>query len=77
MHAILSIIYLFPLYSCPLHYIITFFLRKVCVFVFQFNHNQLDHWGDVDLLQPAAGIKMVYFEANPIARDPQYWRKLN
>jgi protein phosphatase 1 regulatory subunit 7 len=42
----------------------------------QFNHNQLDHWGDVDLLQPAAEIKTVYFEANPIARDPQYRRKL-
>jgi protein phosphatase 1 regulatory subunit 7 len=52
------------------------FTRKCLVFSPQFNHNQLDHWGDVDLLQPAAGIKTVYFEANPIARDPQYRRKL-
>ena len=51
-------------------------LPPLSYYLFQFNHNQLDHWGDVDLLQPAAGIKTVYFEANPIAKDPQYRRKL-
>ena len=61
-----------------LHVFLSFALPlfKKFFFVLQFNHNQLDHWGDVDLLQPVTGIKTVYFEANPIARDPQYRRKL-
>lgn len=33
-------------------------------------------WADVDMLQPAKGLQTVYFEANPIAKDPQYRRKL-
>ena len=42
----------------------------------QFNDNQLDHWADIDQLRPATGLKTVYFQANPIAKDPQYRRKL-
>ena len=44
--------------------------------IFQVDHNQLEQWGDFDLLQPATGVKTVYYEANPIAKDPQYKRKL-
>ena len=40
----------------------------------QRSHHQLEHWGDVD---PASSWgKTVYFEANPITKDPQYRRKL-
>ena len=42
----------------------------------QFNHNQLEHWVDIDQLTESRGIKTVYFEGNPISRDPQYRRKL-
>ena len=42
----------------------------------QFNHNQLETWGDVDQLATATVLKTVYFEGNPLHKDPQYRRKL-
>ncbi len=30
----------------------------------------------MEQLRPATGLQTVYFEANPIARDPQYRRKV-
>ena len=49
---------------------------SVFILLLFFSFSLITAWGDVDLLQPAAGIKTVYFEANPIAKDPQYRRKL-
>lgn len=42
----------------------------------QFNHNLLEDWRDVDQLRGARNLQTVYFEGNPIAKDPQYRRKL-
>ena len=44
--------------------------------LFQFNHNQLEEWRDVDQLRGARNLQTVYFEGNPIAKDTQYRRKL-
>lgn len=49
----------------------------VCVCVpLQFNNNKVDNWADLELLSPIATLKTVYFEGNPIAKDPQYRRKV-
>ena len=47
------------------------------LYKFQFNHNQLDDWSDIDELKCAKGLRTVYFEGNPIANDPQYRRKVH
>jgi len=46
------------------------------LYFLQFNHNQLEHWEDIDQLTQSKGMKTVYFEGNPISSNPQYRRKL-
>ncbi|XP_065185046.1 protein phosphatase 1 regulatory subunit 7-like [Sycon ciliatum] len=43
---------------------------------FWFNNNQISSWEDVQCLTNATNIQTVYLEANPIAKDPAYRRKL-
>jgi len=41
-----------------------------------FNQNQLSTWEDLKQLQNSKKITCVYFEGNPIEKDPQYRNKL-
>lgn len=45
-------------------------------FLFQFNSNLLEHWPDIDELKFATRIQTVYFEHNPIQKDPMYRKKI-
>ena len=46
------------------------------VYFLQFNGNQLDHWPDIEQLKNATKLQTVYFEHNPIAKDPMYRKKI-
>ncbi|PIK44844.1 putative protein phosphatase 1 regulatory subunit 7 [Apostichopus japonicus] len=43
---------------------------------FWFNSNLLEHWPDIDELKFATRIQTVYFEHNPIQKDPMYRKKI-
>ena len=49
---------------------------KVRILLFQFNSNSLSDWKDIEQLSSISTLQTVYFEYNPISRDPQYRRKL-
>ena len=40
------------------------------------NGNAVSSWGEVDKLKANTSLLTVYLEHNPVAKDPQYRRKL-
>ena len=40
------------------------------------NSNQIGNFKEVEKLAPNSGLLTVYFENNPIQKDPQYRRKI-
>ena len=52
------------------------FLYIIFHVLLKFNDNKLDNWKDLDQLKNATDLATVYFERNPIAKDPRYRSKV-
>lgn len=42
----------------------------------QMNNNEIEDWNTLDILKANKKLQTVYLEHNPIAKDPNYRRKI-